>query len=259
MPTMHNLCTNGKNQNWPAHSRNIKLLHARSQVCWDGYDEQSKTFRLLVPQPIYVDTEHWKPREKLNLFFPLSGPKYTGEKETISKNIYISCTSAQWNKLEIGKKKKCSFCPSIVFQNSRTFLCEIYPKNRQYRLWQGDINHGKFPSRFFSNGKKKEKIEQKDFRTENVNQFSLLASIFKTPIPPPSSSCIYLHMSTKTLRCILLNSLTLSSSISRASQIATNLYFIFSCSENHPVFFSSPSYLICQLRVSSVYISVTSV
>lgn len=190
-------------------------------------------------------------------FFLFLAPSTQVKKRPYPKTSTYLVPLLNETSLKLGKKKKCSFCPSIVFQNSRTFLCEIYPKNRQYRLWQGDINHGKFPSRFFSNGKKK-KIEQKDFRTENVNQFSLLASIFKTPIPPPSSSCIYLHMSTKTLRCILLNSLTLSSSISRASQIATSLYFIFSCSEN-PVFFSSPSYLICQLRVTSVYISVTSI
>lgn len=34
--------------------------------------------------------------------------------------------------------------------------------------------------------KKSRRNQQKDFRTEDVNHFSLLASIFKTPIAPPS-------------------------------------------------------------------------
>lgn len=88
-------------------------------------------------------------------FFLFLAPSTQVKKRPYPKTSTYLVPLLNETSLKLGKKKKCSFCPSIVFQNSRTFLCEIYPKNRQYRLWQGDINHGKFPSRFFSNGKKK--------------------------------------------------------------------------------------------------------
>lgn len=87
-------------------------------------------------------------------FFLFLAPSTQVKKRPYPKTSTYLVPLLNETSLKLGKKK-CSFCPSIVFQNSRTFLCEIYPKNRQYRLWQGDINHGKFPSRFFSNGKKK--------------------------------------------------------------------------------------------------------
>lgn len=192
MPTMHNLCTNGKNQNWPAHSRNIKLLHARSQVCWDGYDEQSKTFRLLVPQPIYMDTEHWKPREKLNLFFPLPGPKYTGEKETISKNIYISCTSAQWNKLEIGKKKKSvPFVPALFSRTAEHFYAKYIQKTDSIDCDKETSTMESFLPDFFQMEKKKRKNRTEGFQNRERKSVFFTGKYLQNSHP---TSFIKLHI-----------------------------------------------------------------
>lgn len=191
-------------------------------------------------------------------FFLFLAPSTQVKKRPYPKTSTYLVPLLNETSLKLGKKKSVPFVPALFSRTAEHFYAKYIQKTDSIDCDKETSTMESFLPDSFQMEKKK-KIEQKDFRTENVNQFSLLASIFKTPIPPPSSSCIYLHMSTKTLRCILLNSLTLSSSISRASQIATNLYFIFSCSENHPVFFSSPSYLICQLRVTSVYISVTSI
>lgn len=67
--------------------------------------------------------------------FPLSGPKDAGEKETpYPKTSTYLVPLLNETGLKVEKKKSAPFTPALFSETAEPFLCEIYPKNRQYRL-----------------------------------------------------------------------------------------------------------------------------
>lgn len=123
--------------------------------------------------------------------FPLSGPKDAGEKETPypkTSTYLVPLLNETGLKVE-KKKKKVLLLPQHCFPKQQNhFYVKYIQKTDSIDCDRETSTMKRFlPDSFQMKRKKKSRRnQQKDFRTEDVNHFSLLASIFKTPIAPPS-------------------------------------------------------------------------